>query len=293
MNCKGLAVKLFRQIPGGIRFLEDRRFRVIVKAVFSLIFNLFFVCYNAILGVMSHSLIFAASGVYYLLLSCTRFFVVIRERKTGKDKDNEVIAVVGIMLMILSIIFHMMILISMTKQTATVHGTIPMITIATYTFTKITMAVTDAVRHRKHSPKLVRAVNAIRYSEVAVSLLTMQQSMLASFGEAGDSNAVILNACTGAGVCLFILTLGIITLQSRKEKAMAKSKLVKTGEQVAKTVTDTYQKIEDSVVEGYKKVENTVVEGYSKIEDQFVDKYLTKDGETVEEAKARLKNQNK
>ena len=32
-----------------------------------------------------------------------------------------------------------------------------------------------------------------------------------------------------------------------------------------------------------------VVEGYTKIEDKFVDAYLTKDGETVEEAKARLK----
>ena len=33
--------------------------------------------------------------------------------------------------------------------------------------------------------------------------------------------------------------------------------------------------------------------GYTKIEDKFVDAYLTKDGETVEEAKARLKKENK
>ena len=31
--------------------------------------------------------------------------------------------------------------------------------------------------------------------------------------------------------------------------------------------------------------------GYTKIEDKFVDKYLTRDGETVEEAKQRLKEQ--
>lgn len=34
-----------------------------------------------------------------------------------------------------------------------------------------------------------------------------------------------------------------------------------------------------------------VVDTYTKIEDKFVDAYLTKDGETVEEAKKRLKNQ--
>ena len=42
-------------------------------------------------------------------------------------------------------------------------------------------------------------------------------------------------------------------------------------------------------MEGYKKIEKGVVDGYTKIEDKFVDNYLTKDGETVEEAKKRLK----
>lgn len=61
---------------------------------------------------------------------------------------------------------------------------------------------------------------------------------------------------------------------------MAKSKLVKTNEKIAEKVTETYQKIED-----------TVVGGYTKIEDAFVDRYLTKEGESVTEAKARLKHE--
>ena len=40
----------------------------------------------------------------------------------------------------------------------------------------------------------------------------------------------------------------------------------------------------------YKKIEDTVVGGYQKIEDGFVDRYLTHEGESVEEAKARLKS---
>ena len=60
---------------------------------------------------------------------------------------------------------------------------------------------------------------------------------------------------------------------------MAKSKLVQANEKIAEKVCNTYQKIED-----------TVVGGYTKIEDAFVDRYLTKDGETVQEAKERLKN---
>lgn len=58
---------------------------------------------------------------------------------------------------------------------------------------------------------------------------------------------------------------------------MAKSKLLKANEKIAEKVVGTFEKIED-----------TVVNGYTKIEDAFVDRYLTKDGETVAEAKKRL-----
>ena len=56
---------------------------------------------------------------------------------------------------------------------------------------------------------------------------------------------------------------------------------------------ETYEKIRDGVVDTYEKIEDTVTGTYQKIEDKFVDAYLTKDGETVEEAKARLKKENK
>jgi len=53
----------------------------------------------------------------------------------------------------------------------------------------------------------------------------------------------------------------------------------------------SYKKIENGVVDGYKKIENAVVGGYTKIEDKFVDAFLTKDGESVEDAKKRLKEE--
>lgn len=59
---------------------------------------------------------------------------------------------------------------------------------------------------------------------------------------------------------------------------MAKSKLVAANEKIAETVVGAFEKIED-----------TVVSGYTSIEDAFIDRYLTRDGETVEDAKKRLK----
>ncbi len=58
---------------------------------------------------------------------------------------------------------------------------------------------------------------------------------------------------------------------------MAKSRLAKMS-----------QKIESKVVGGYKKIENGTVGGFWKIADKFVDNYLTKEGESIEDAKKRI-----
>lgn len=59
---------------------------------------------------------------------------------------------------------------------------------------------------------------------------------------------------------------------------MAQSKLVKINQEIAENVTGAFQKVEDAVVGGY-----------TKVEDAFVERYLTRDGESVAEAKERLR----
>lgn len=71
---------------------------------------------------------------------------------------------------------------------------------------------------------------------------------------------------------------------------MAKSKLAQANQKIADAVVGGYRKIENTVVGGFQKIEDSVVGSYQKIEDGFVDRYLTHDRESVEDAKARLKN---
>ena len=58
---------------------------------------------------------------------------------------------------------------------------------------------------------------------------------------------------------------------------MAKSRLAKVNEKIAETV-----------VEGYQKIEDGVVGGFNRMTDRFVDSFLTKEGETVEQARKRI-----
>jgi len=75
----------------------------------------------------------------------------------------------------------------------------------------------------------------------------------------------------------------------KKETESVIKSAVDLGENIAGHAISGYHKIEDGVVGSYKKIENTVVGGYKKIEDAFVDKLLTREGESVEDAKARIK----
>lgn len=66
--------------------------------------------------------------------------------------------------------------------------------------------------------KLLSVIRCIGYAEVAASVLTLQRSMLVSFGEMSDTDIRTMNILTGSAVCLFVLILGIILITRGKRK---------------------------------------------------------------------------
>lgn len=87
---------------------------------------------------------------------------------------------------------------------------------------------------------------------------------------------------------------------SEMEQKKAELKLAeKIGDAVAEGAVTGYKAIEHGVVAGYKAVEhgtvagykaieNAAVSGFTKVSDTFVGAFLTREGESVEDAKARL-----
>ena len=71
------------------------------------------------------------------------------------------------------------------------------------------------------------------------------------------------------------------------------AKIADINEKIAKTVTEGYKKIEDGVVSGYKKIEEGVVDGFGKLSDKCIDTLFIKEGESLEEARARLSGKEK
>lgn len=247
---------------------------------------------NCALGFITHSWWFITVGAYYTVLATTRFSVLLIGRKAEGNYDTEFFArrITGILLVVLSLCIVGMNILSALKERGTAFHEIVMIAIATYTFTKITVAIIGMVK-AKHSPSPVRkTLRNISLADACVSIYSMQRSMLVSFPGMETTDIQLLNILTGTAVWITVLFLGI-NLIGGKKIDMAKSKITKVTEQISEAVTGGYKKLEKGVVDGYKKIEQGVAAGYTKIEDKFVDAYLTKDGETVQEAKARLKKE--
>lgn len=66
-----------------------------------------------------------------------------------------------------------------------------------------------------------------------------------------------------------------------------------TKKEVGNGVVGAYQAIENGVVGAYKAVEDAVVGTYKKVEDFCVDHLFAREGETTEEAKKRLRGEDK
>lgn len=88
--------------------------------------------------------------------------------------------------------------------------------------------------------------------------------------------------------CYSLINERLRYLERKENDDMAKSKLAEVNEKIAEGVVGGYKKIEEGVVGGYKKIEEGAVGGFNKVADKFVDNFLTKEGESVEEAKARM-----
>ena len=88
----------------------------------------------------------------------------------------------------------------------------------------------------------------------------------------------------------WMLEEGIVELPEPDTRTVSE-KFIDANLELGKELTTGFNKMADGVVKGYKIIETGVVGAYTAIEDGFVGSFLTREGETVAEAKARLRGQ--
>lgn len=254
--------------------------------------NALFGIYTGILGAYERSWWYIALAAYYIVLSAARFAVLKSLKNHQNDTDTLVARFIGIMCVFLAVTMAGITYLSFSDERGYRFHETAMISIALYTFAKITLAIIRLVQCRGNDRPALKCLRSLALTDAAVSIFALQRSMLVSFAGMTIENIKLMNAFTGTAVYLLTAVLGC-NLIGGKRITMAKSKIVEANRKIAETVTDGYKKIEGGVVDGYRKIETGVVGGYTKIEDRFIDQFLTREGETVEDARKRLKSKSK
>lgn len=186
----------------------DRTFKI---AIINLAFDTAFSAYYLIFGIASSSWWLLTLGSYYLMLSIIRF-VVLRE----KNQERLIARFTGWMLMALSIPLAGTVILSVVRDRGQKFHMIVMIAIATYAFTKITLATINLIKSLRSTSKTLITQRNISFADAFVSIFALQRSMLVSFDGMTETEIVIMNATLGCAVCVVVFLLGFNLVRDRK-----------------------------------------------------------------------------
>ena len=138
----------------------------------SLIVNVVYAIGNCMIGFLTHSWWFITVGSYYVVLTVTRYSVLRISRKAEGDYDIErfVRRMTGILLVVLSLCIVGVNILSAVKDRGTAFHEIIMITIATYTFAKITISIVGMVKAKRFASPILKTLRNISLADACVSI---------------------------------------------------------------------------------------------------------------------------
>ena len=177
----------------------------------SLIINACFTVYHFILGCITSSWWMLTLSTYYLLLTTVRGVVL-----KSDNKEKFITKFTGWMLITMTIPLIGTVILSTLKDRGLVLHMIIMITVATYSFTMITLATINLIKSRKTNSAKLIALRNISFADAFVSIFALQRSMLVSFEGMTEVEIIIMNAVLGSSVCVVVFLLGLNLLMSKK-----------------------------------------------------------------------------
>ena len=120
--------------------------------------------------------------------------------------------------MVLSFSLVGTVILSFVKDRGTVFPLIAMLAIATYAFTKITLATINWIKVRKITSARLLALRNISFANAFVSIFSLQRSMLVSFEGMSEMEIRIMNVATGCAVCIIVFLLGLNLFYTPKKQ---------------------------------------------------------------------------
>ena len=214
------------------RWKEDTRLRVKLSLYASLAWNTLYGIFQLWLGFYHHTFWFLSLGAYYIFLAVMRFFLAHhtaryspRERMRSELKRYRAC---GIVLLFMNLALALIVFFMVYWNRTFDHHMITAIAMAAYTFTALATAIVNVVKYRKYQSPVYSASKAISLAAACVSMLTLESTMLTTFGD-GEINARLMLGLTGGAVVAFIVVMAIYMI-ARATKQLKKIKERDTNE---------------------------------------------------------------
>jgi len=192
----------------------DTTFRLKLFLCLSFVFNIAYSVFLFIVSQIYSSKWFFATSIYYGLLSVARIFVYLQispqKQLVSKIKTMRVC---GCFLLSINLVFSTMMFILIYGNQYIKHHEIIVITLATYTFTSLTMAIINSIKHLSKNDYLHSCAKIINLISASVSIVTLTNIMLSTFGENNLLLRSIILPMLSGFVSVFIIVCAIFMLR--------------------------------------------------------------------------------
>ena len=197
---------------------HDFRFRTKLFLGISLSWNLVYSVFLFAVSFIEKSKWFLVMSVYYVLLFSARTYILTTLRsRQPKDVKIKAMRILGYFLLLINLAVSTMVFILIRDNTPVKYHEITVITLATYTFSSLTVAIIHSIRYFKKNNLLYFCVKIISLTTASVSLVTLTNTMLATFGEANILLRSIVLPILSAFVSILIITCAILIILRTKE----------------------------------------------------------------------------
>ena len=219
---KEMMLERAKSHPFANSLLTSYGFRTVAFSVLSFVINIGFAVFNAVLGVITLSYWYAIFACYYIFLSVLRGVILVgsyqaKKRAAGDETvyfvyKLKLYRMCGIFLLILELALAAAVSLMILSTRPTEYSEIMAITSAAYTFYKIIFAIVNVFKVRRLQHPMLQCFRNINLTDAAVSLLTLQVTLVAVFSDERTETMNILNAVTGFIVCALTVVMGILMI---------------------------------------------------------------------------------
>jgi hypothetical protein len=206
------------------RWQDDPQLRVNASLYGTLIWNTAYALLQLGMGLWHKSFWFGSLSGYYISLAVMRFFLVryTRHHKPGEEMLTELrkYRACGIVFLIMNLALALMIFFMVYWNRTFHHHEVTTIAMAAYTFTSLTMAIINTVKYRKYNSPVYSASKAISLASACVSMLTLESTMLTTFGtdtmDLGSRKLML--GLSGGAISAFIIAMAVYMIVQATKK---------------------------------------------------------------------------